>query len=176
MDCRGFEAWLDAGRPRDSAADAHAAGCRACADLVGTADDLEGALAQRFATAPAGFADRVMASLPPLNADAPLRIPEDRESPWPWWIQILFEPSSALGLALALAFALAAPSLIGTGREAVLTLMERFGTAGAALPEITSSPGSGLAIVLSAAIAVGSMGLFHGSIRLFARLTRLRTR
>jgi hypothetical protein len=176
MDCHGFEAWLDGGRSANAAADAHAAKCPACAERLRMTREVEGALAQRFAVAPAGFADRVMAALPARAGDAPVRVPEDRESPWPWWIEIALEPQTAAALALAALYVAAAPALIGVGLGAGRSLLVGLGAAADLLPPAASAPGPLWAVGAAAALAAGSIALFRGSTRLFARAARLRAR
>lgn len=102
MDCRSFERWLDAGRPAPERgpATAHAATCAACGELEAADHALTAALGQRFASAPTGFRDRVLAALPdrrPIAFSLPLVEPTD---PVPWLVRVLLQPSTALALAL----------------------------------------------------------------------------
>ena len=64
MDCNEFERWLDEGMPGDEAsrgaAERHAASCQGCAEAAGAARTLEALLAAPAASAPSGFAGRVM--------------------------------------------------------------------------------------------------------------------
>lgn len=176
MNCHEFETWLDQGSPEDAAARQHERTCADCAERARAADGLEGALSQRFATAPDGFTERVMALLPARTGDEELTIPEDRESPWPWWVQILFEPSAALGLGLGILYAVASPTLLGTGQEVLPTLVTRVQSAVAALPQIGWLDGTSGAIALAGILVVTSLGLFRGSTLLFDRLARPRAR
>lgn len=179
MDCRGFGEWLDRrdaeeadGVTRgDLAAERHAAECAACAEELRDARELTGALGQRFASAPAGFTDAVMARLPARSDE--VRVPEDPESPWPWWLQILFEPSAALGLALGILYALLAPSLLTNGADVLPALLARL-TALGPLPGLHWLDGFAGIVTAIAAAAVGGLGLFRGSTLLIDRLTRLR--
>lgn len=171
MDCRAFEDWLNDGRPRDAAASAHdhRADCPACAESFVAADALESALSQRFATTPAGFTDRVMARLP-APADNPIRLPEDPGSPFPWWIQIVFEPSAILGLALGLVYAVAAPTLFGTGQETLPTVLNWISERTAPLPQLAWWNNSTAWLAAVAVLGGVSIALFRGSSRLFDHL------
>jgi len=179
MDCRAFEEWLDDGRPRDDAETAraaaeHAASCPACAAAAADADEWEHALEQRFAVAPEGFTDRVMARLPARTETEALSIPEDRESPWPWWLQMLLEPAAALGLLLGVVYAVAAPRLLGTGRELAPSAIDAVSrlVGGIAAPGWLHGPAGSLALIAVAAVVC--LGLFRGSIALFDRISGLR--
>jgi hypothetical protein len=103
MDCSSFDRWLDEGRPAElgSKATAHAARCPACACALDASERIESALAQRFATAPDRFADRVLAQLPvedPRPADLGAF---DLEPALPWWVRIFREPATVLAFLLA---------------------------------------------------------------------------
>lgn len=181
MDCRDFERWLDEGRPagdsvaaRDAAA--HAAACPTCAGALRDMDEWESALSQRFTVAPDGFTDRVMTRLPERAESEALSVPEDRESPWPWWLQALLEPAALLGLLLGMLYAVAAPTLMGTGRDVAPSLITRLTQLVTTLPDPTwlRSP-AGQLVMIGAAVVV-SLGLFRGSIALFDRISRLRPR
>lgn len=114
MDCPTFESWLDDGRPVNGAAEEHAASCASCQRKLDAASAVEAALGQRFASVPPGFTDRVIAQLGDRK-EVRVSIPQDPESPWPWYLQILMEPTAALGLGLGLLYALLAPSILGSG-------------------------------------------------------------
>jgi hypothetical protein len=179
MDCRGFEEWLDEGRPANEANDeaaAHAAACDACARSLRHADEWEHALSQRFAVAPDGFTDRVMARLPARTADAALSVPEDRESPWPWWLSMLLEPAALSGLGLGVLYAALAPRLLGSGRVLAPAIVGRLTEIATACPDPVWLQGPAGRLVLVAAAAVTCVGLFFGSTALVGRLTQLRVR
>lgn len=106
MTCRDLERWLDdGGAPeRHVEAMAHARICAHCSATLGGMDELEDLLARPAATAPSGFADRVMATVA-LNPQRPVRIPVMELLPFfptvPWWVRVAFEPASLLALLLA---------------------------------------------------------------------------
>ena len=128
MNCTEFADWLDRGGPEEASARRHAEQCAACAASLRGAEELERALRTPLAVAPADFTDRVMRRLPAIS-ERTAPVPDDPDSPWPWWIQILFEPSAALGLALGLLYAVAAPRLLGAEAPFLSTLVERLGSA-----------------------------------------------
>jgi hypothetical protein len=117
-----------------------------------------------------------MAALPARAGDAPLRVAEDRDSPWPWWIEIAREPQTAAALVLAALYVVAAPALIGVGLDAGRSLLAGLGTAADLLPPALAAPGPLWAVAAAAAFAAGSVALFRGSTRLFASVARLRAR
>ena len=103
MDCPAFESWLDEGRPAEleSQATAHAARCPACARALEASEQIELALAQRFATAPDHFADRILARLP-IEDPGPVDLGAfDLEPALPWWVRIFREPATVLAFLLA---------------------------------------------------------------------------
>jgi hypothetical protein len=108
LDCRGFEDWLDAGRPGAGRADAdaHAASCAACRNLAAADGALETALAARLAEPSPDFTERVMARVAAAAREAAAaRLPVDPELLVPWWTRLIREPATILGLALGAAYA-----------------------------------------------------------------------
>ena len=77
MNCNAFREWLDEGcadKNRRTARQ-HIGQCAECAREFEAARSIDWALGQRFATAPARFADRVMESLPARPGFDPATIP-----------------------------------------------------------------------------------------------------
>ncbi|MEZ5063455.1 MAG: hypothetical protein R3B81_01920 [bacterium] len=99
MNCSEYGDWLDAGRPTGerAAAEAHAAACAPCAAAAERDAALGSLLAQRFAVASPDFTASVLARLPAARRDF---VPESPPDPYPWFVQILLEPSTVLGLVL----------------------------------------------------------------------------
>jgi len=111
MICSDFERWLDDGCPAEgrAAAEAHAGSCQACAQQLAAMGVLEELLSSRFAAAPAAFADRVMAGLPPRAARTPAVV--DPEPDLPWWVRLFQEPLTAGSFVAAAGLLAALPQL-----------------------------------------------------------------
>ena len=101
MDCEHFERWLDDGLPEMAGigAHAHAASCARCAAALAAARALDAALERCAATAPAGFAERVMERVARARVARPLAWIEP--DALPWWVRAAAEPATALSLVLA---------------------------------------------------------------------------
>ncbi|MCA9753891.1 MAG: hypothetical protein KC591_16960 [Gemmatimonadetes bacterium] len=105
MNCSEFARWLDEGRPAGerAVADAHAAACARCAAADERDATIGSLLAQRFALAPPNFTASVLARLPAARREF---VPESPPDPYPWFVQILLEPSTVLGLVLGGVYAM----------------------------------------------------------------------
>lgn len=116
MDCREFEAWLDAGRPaaESAAAAAHRRACPGCARSAAAADALEAPLASRLTAPGADFTDRVMqrVAVERRAVGTDVRPAVDPELLVPWWAQLLREPEALLGLTLGAIYAVAWPWIL----------------------------------------------------------------
>jgi hypothetical protein len=177
MDCRDFERWLDDGRaePESAVARGHASECARCREALATTDEFEWALGQRFATTSADFTDRVMARLPE-RANEPVTVPDDSESPFPWWIDVLREPSAALGLALGLLYAVAAPALIGVGVESAPKFLEPVLSLAASVSRFGWWNHTAGIVTIVALIGTFAGLLYFGCTNVFDRLARMRAR
>ncbi|MFN8180077.1 MAG: hypothetical protein U0167_19245 [bacterium] len=124
MDCRDFEAWLDAAGPEAGRADAdaHARACPDCAALLAADADLEAALGASLHAGPTDFTDRVMARVA-KESRAKAALPIEPELLWPWWVQILREPQALLGLGLGAIYAAVGGHLVPTVRQGVAVLL-----------------------------------------------------
>jgi hypothetical protein len=130
MICADFEAWLDAGRPAEArtAALAHAASCASCAAALDADHVLDAMLRQRFASAPDGFTDRVMARLP--VRDASPRPAGDPEPVLPLWVRVAQEPLTIASFVLGSVFLAFGNRLWDSGTALVTDTAERIdGTA-----------------------------------------------
>jgi hypothetical protein len=107
-DCERFEVWLDQGMPEAAPDDAsrsapsqvvsHAASCDRCAAALAAARQLDDALSAAAATAPAGFAERVMGRVARARTARLAALAE--MDALPWWVRAAAEPAAALALAL----------------------------------------------------------------------------
>ena len=167
MNCTTFEEWLDDGAPPTGreAALAHGADCPACAALLEATRSLERLLGQRFAAAPAGFADGVLARLPDRRVES---LPLEVVSPpdLPWWSQMMMDPAVVASLvAAALVAGFAGTMMAG---NSPLDLASRAGiemlrAPGAALARVPHSPWIGPAL---AGFAAAVWGLYAAAQRL----------
>jgi hypothetical protein len=149
VDCRDFEAWLDAGRSEEGrvAADAHASACPGCAALVAADAGLEVALGASLLASPSDFTDRVMARVA-KESRAKASLPIDPELLLPWWVQILREPQALLGLVLGAIYATSGAHLFPVVRQGVAVFL-------AAAPGMTARLGTvGPSPVMIAAFAL----------------------
>jgi hypothetical protein len=141
VDCRDFEAWLDAGCPEAGrvSADAHARTCPDCS-AIGAADaDLEVALGAAILASPPDFTERVMARVV-KESRAKASLPIDPELLLPWWVQILREPQALLGLALGTIYATVGGHLVPTVRHGVAVLLATAPGWAARLGTVEPSP------------------------------------
>lgn len=132
MTCADFDRWLDAGRPAEArtAALAHAAACGACTASLDADHALDAMLRQRFASAPDGFTDRVMARLPARETS--LRPAGDPEPVLPLWVRVAQEPLTIASFVLGSVFLAFGNRLWDAGTAFVADTAERIdGTAGA---------------------------------------------
>ena len=177
MDCIEFERWLDEGMTGyeavRGAAERHATSCPACATAAAAARSVEALLAASPASAPSGFADRVMqrvrAGARPGGAAA--WIPA--APAMPWWIRALSDPATAVTITLGILFLLIAGSpgtiaavLSPVFRAASILLpssLESSGTASASLPVQ-----AGIALGILPIALLASFPLFRWSEALFS--------
>jgi len=141
VDCRDFEAWLDAGRPVSErpSAEEHARACADCGALAAADAQLEAGLATPLLSSPPDFVDRVMTRVATeRRAHAPAPIETDLLLPW--WIQILREPQAVLGLTLGALYAVSGPLLVPTVRHSVVMFLAEVPTLTARLGRIELSP------------------------------------
>jgi hypothetical protein len=139
VDCRGFELWLDEGRPeaRRREAEAHASACTTCAALSLADAELDVALEARVAPTPANFTERVLARVATSDrAAGPL--PIDPELLLPWSVQLLREPAALVGLAFGAIWAGSGPFLVPAIRSAVPTVLGALSTAAGHHPAASS--------------------------------------
>ncbi len=172
MDCRDFRDRLSASDAEEGLRE-HAERCPECATAWAAQQELEDALRQRFAAAPAGFSDRVMERLPARRAR---NVAPEVVDVTPWWLSWLTEPSALLGLTLGGLYALFAPRLFGLSQEAVPAIGRILRPAGHGLSELFSVfdflghvPGVGgwmLGLVLAAG---GALALFQATQDLLSR-------
>lgn len=165
MDCATFDRWLDEGRPAAGREPArrHAAACPRCGAELTAAHALDDALAQRFATAPSDFTERLFRRIAveePLSRPAPPLV----EPSVPWWLRIFQDPAIVLSCLLAAAVLAGSPALLGVGAEWVRPVAD--------LPRLVTgwlgSPGLawlGLPAVALPLLAVASAALYRGSLR-----------
>jgi hypothetical protein len=118
MDCAAVDRWLDAGRPGEGRTKAltHAGACARCARSLAAARELDRVLAQRFATAPDGFTDHVMARLPARPPVRRAASPLDLDPVLPWWVRIVQEPLTVASFLLGIVFLGFGGHLWGSGR------------------------------------------------------------
>src|SRR5438477_11142395 len=105
MNCREFQAWLDAGRPGNGAAAAreraHASGCPRCAARLAADLEIDALLQPAPARAPARFTDVVMARIQAgAAADAP-GLAAPFPDLLPWWVRAAADPACAAAAVLA---------------------------------------------------------------------------
>jgi hypothetical protein len=178
MDCNEFERWLDEGMPADDpsrdAAERHAASCGRCAETAGAARTLEALLAAAPASAPSGFAGRVMerVRLGMRTGRPAVRIPA--APAMPWWIRAMSDPAAAV------TFTLGILGLVIAGRPHALAgaLSPLLRAASVLLVSSLEGPAAGLAsLPVQAGIALGvlpivvlaSFPLYRWSDALFRR-------
>jgi anti-sigma factor RsiW len=153
VNCAEHEHWLDTGRAeahRNEAA-AHVAGCAACAAAEAADRAIAGLLSQRFATAPTGFTEAVLARLPARRPSPVIAEPPD---PYPWFVRMLLEPSTVLALVLGGVYALWAGDLWVSVRAISVDLVSRWAAA------LTVFPGD---VAVAFAWLSGAILLFGGS-------------
>lgn len=140
MDCRDFEAWLDAGRPvaTRASADAHAAGCPSCTVLAIADAELDVALETRLSSSAPDFTERVLARVAADRTTAAL--PIDPELLLPWWAQVLREPAALVGLALGAVSTMSGPLLVPAARSAVPVLLRAVTGVSGYVDGLTFSP------------------------------------
>jgi len=161
VDCPTFDRWLSDGRPAGArgAAERHAEGCARCREELADAVAVERALAQRFATTPASFTDRVMER---IGAEARLAAPPLPEvtDPLPWWIRAVQDPATVLACLLAAITLAVRPELAALARDLGQLAPPALATVrlGAPLPYWVALPA--LAGLLAA-----SAFLFRGALR-----------
>jgi hypothetical protein len=114
-------------------------------------DEIEDLLSARFAAAPAAFADRVVAALPPRAArDA---VP-DPDPEMPWWVRLFQEPLVAGSLLGSAALLAALPALTRAASDRLPEALGLVSRAGAQLDAVALGPTALLivpgAIVLAA--------------------------
>ena len=134
FDCTRFQQWLDDGPNREAEAhaagpsreaDAYAATCSACGDALRAERSMLALFAAPAAaapTAPAGFADGVLARVrvTPQERPAPARVLVPAASPaaLPWWIRATAQPTGVLTLVLLGIAVWLAPVLRAAGAAA----------------------------------------------------------
>jgi hypothetical protein len=192
FDCRQFARWLDDGGADPlvaSRAQAHAAECRECGELLAGEQavlaHLRGEGEQAILPpAPGGFADRVMrqvALTPQVRASrmpAFVALPADA---LPWWIRAVVQPASVLALMLAGVAAAFTPQLLGVSRRAPEWSANALAAVSSVLAPwvervnaiVGSDPmtGAGVILALLPLAALAAFGLFRlgtliGTIRL----------
>ncbi len=173
MDCRAFEAWLDADRPLSGRAEAerHAESCVDCAAAVAAEDAMTATLRTALAAPAPGFTDQVLSRIAQLEPQE-MRLPVDPDLVTPWWVQILREPTALLGLLLGALWTATAnvilPMLRGASQELSVV------APGCSLPGFVA--GWSLPFLVAATlvlVASLSFGLYRLAAAAFSRLSGL---
>jgi anti-sigma factor RsiW len=173
VNCRAFEAWLDAGRPAAASEEAarHAKSCPDCAAAAETEDALSSTLRTSFASPDAGFTDRVLLRVAQLAPEEP-RLSVDPDLVVPWWVQILREPAAIWGLLLGGLWTATANTILPMLRHAAPEIV--------ATPPAWSLPGIvagwSLPFLIAVALVLGggvSFGLYRLATSAFSRMSGL---
>ena len=194
FDCRQFARWLDDGGVDPlvaSQAQAHAAECRDCGELLADEQAVLSVLRGEGERAvlppvPGDFAERVMrqvALTPQVRAQhlsAFVVLPADA---LPWWIRAVVQPASVLALTLTGVAAAFTPQLLGVSRRAPEWSADALAALTSALAPwveranaiVGSDPLTGALVLLAllplaalAAIGLFRLGAVIGSLRLAA--------
>lgn len=171
MNCRAFEAWLDAGRPaaeRD-AADEHARTCPGCAAAVAAEDGWVAVMRTALAPPRAGFTDQVLLRVARLPSDEP-RPAVDPDLIVPWWAQILREPAAILGLLLGGLWTATMSTLWPWLRNELPHLAAAWPAWG--IPQLVPQWSLPFLVVVAAVLLLGSTwGLYRLATAAFSRLS-----
>ena len=175
MTCAEFDRWLDEGAvaaPEREALE-HLRTCARCAAALRAARELDVALADFAAPAPAGFTERVMRRV----VDAPRRVVAwAPAAEMAWWVRVAADPAVALALVVGGLVAWRGAALPGVAMSLVESALAKLPGAPPALPggadwRALIAPLSSPSVVLALSIAVAP-GMLWASWRLYAWLER----
>jgi hypothetical protein len=175
MNCAGLERWLDAGMPAGDAgaAKSHAVSCPACARGWEAQRSLESLLSEGPAPAPPLLTQQVMAKVAAERRGLGWTVGDREVADIPWWVRLFAEPSTALAVVIA-SILLAWGGRLWALGSAILAGFERIGMP-PWIPILSrdwlgfhSLPAVFIGTVIIATIAVLSLGLYRGVVRMIS--------